>query len=367
MKHFDSGVIGAGQTMDEERQECGVTDLPRYPLVTFALLAYNQQDFIREAVETALAQEYPCLEIIISDDNSTDGTWDAIQSAVANYRGPHRVVIQRTKSNSGVLQHVMAIAALATGKLLVLAAGDDISKPERTARLVSAWLSTDAWGLCSKYDRIDAEGRILEHSVVSNVLDGKSFKKYFYDEEGPISIVHGCTSAYDVRVFSNLVLASDDFILSEDGALSVLLNLLGKKIFHLDESLVLYREHSNSLTNGRSATAMDWSRLVHEEDKIAWFAQAQANRCRFFLRLNDELESVKVRSLKLAPVRRDLEHLERRAAWWNFSFFERLALLPGFIGYGDGKWAFARIFGRSYFLVTKFVFSQVRHVVRWRS
>ena len=42
------------------------------PLVTFALFAYNQEKYIREAVEGAFAQTYAPLEIILSDDCSTD-------------------------------------------------------------------------------------------------------------------------------------------------------------------------------------------------------------------------------------------------------------------------------------------------------
>ena len=40
------------------------------PLVTFALFAYNQEKYIREAVEGAFSQTYEPLEIILSDDYS---------------------------------------------------------------------------------------------------------------------------------------------------------------------------------------------------------------------------------------------------------------------------------------------------------
>ncbi len=41
------------------------------PLVTFALFAYNQEQYIREAVEGAFSQTYEPLEIILSDDCSS--------------------------------------------------------------------------------------------------------------------------------------------------------------------------------------------------------------------------------------------------------------------------------------------------------
>ena len=52
------------------------------PLVTFALFAYNQEKLITAAVEAAFAQTYQPLEIIISDDESSDKTYDTILSLV---------------------------------------------------------------------------------------------------------------------------------------------------------------------------------------------------------------------------------------------------------------------------------------------
>jgi len=46
------------------------------PLITFALFAYNQERFIREAVQGAFSQTYSPLEIIMSDDCSKDRTFD---------------------------------------------------------------------------------------------------------------------------------------------------------------------------------------------------------------------------------------------------------------------------------------------------
>ena len=46
------------------------------PLVSFCILTYNQEKFIEDAIKGALSQEYDNLEIIISDDGSTDRTYD---------------------------------------------------------------------------------------------------------------------------------------------------------------------------------------------------------------------------------------------------------------------------------------------------
>lgn len=49
------------------------------PLVSFCLMACRQKEQIREAFNAALAQDYDNLEVLVSDDNSRDGTWEIIQ------------------------------------------------------------------------------------------------------------------------------------------------------------------------------------------------------------------------------------------------------------------------------------------------
>jgi len=73
------------------------------PLVTFALFAYNQGKYIRQAVEGALAQTYENLEIIISDDASPDKTFEIMQELVRDYSGPHKIILNRNERNLGIV------------------------------------------------------------------------------------------------------------------------------------------------------------------------------------------------------------------------------------------------------------------------
>ena len=67
------------------------------PLVTFVILSYNEERFIREGIQGAFSQTYSPLEIIISDDCSTDRTFEIIQEEVEGYKGPHKVVLNRNE------------------------------------------------------------------------------------------------------------------------------------------------------------------------------------------------------------------------------------------------------------------------------
>lgn len=63
------------------------------PLITFALFAYNQEQFIEEAVQGAFSQTYSPLEIILSDDGSSDQTFAIISRMESEYCGPHKIIL----------------------------------------------------------------------------------------------------------------------------------------------------------------------------------------------------------------------------------------------------------------------------------
>ena len=118
------------------------SDIDR-PLVTFAVFAYNQEAFIREAIEGAFSQTYEPLEIILSDDCSGDRTFEIMQEMAAAYNGPHCVMVRRNAANQGLAMHVQSVANEMSGKFLVVAAGDDISRSDRVETLMDAWVASD--------------------------------------------------------------------------------------------------------------------------------------------------------------------------------------------------------------------------------
>ncbi|MCA9494687.1 MAG: glycosyltransferase family 2 protein, partial [Myxococcales bacterium] len=112
------------------------------PLITFFVVAFNQEAFVREAIAGAFAQTWEPLQIVLSDDASKDGTFAIMEEMAAAYDGPHRVVLNRNPTNLGIGEHVNACMALAEGELIVGSAGDDVSLPHRVQRLYEAWLAS---------------------------------------------------------------------------------------------------------------------------------------------------------------------------------------------------------------------------------
>lgn len=109
------------------------------PLISFVIIAYNQEHCIKEAIEGALSQTYSPLEIILSDDCSSDRTFEIMKELSENYKGPHKIILNKNNPNLGICGHINYVMERSSGEFIVLGAGDDISLPERIAMNVSKW------------------------------------------------------------------------------------------------------------------------------------------------------------------------------------------------------------------------------------
>lgn len=109
------------------------------PRTSLILLACNQAATVRAAAESCLAQHGEPLEIVLSDDASSDDTYAQLCDVARTYRGPHQVRARRNPANLGIGAHYNVLIEETRGELLVTAAGDDISLPQRVERLAAAW------------------------------------------------------------------------------------------------------------------------------------------------------------------------------------------------------------------------------------
>ena len=148
-----------------------MTDTTDRPLVSVLLITFRQRETIGEALRSQLAQTWQPLEIIASDDASGDGTWEAMCAAAEGYTGPHRLLLNRNDTNRGIGAHLSLLAHRAQGELLVVAAGDDVSLPQRVQRIAEAWLAHDRRPdlIASALADIDAEGRVHGEIVPSDL------------------------------------------------------------------------------------------------------------------------------------------------------------------------------------------------------
>lgn len=128
---------------------------------TFLLLSYNQEKYAAAAVLAAITQEGEPITVLISDDASTDHTFDVIQHIVSGYSGPHKVVLNRNSSNLGLAAHINSCMARINTDYVIAGAADDISMPHRARILQQAFDTTGALLLHSRFAEIDQFGNCV--------------------------------------------------------------------------------------------------------------------------------------------------------------------------------------------------------------
>lgn len=128
------------------------------PRVSVVIPAYNNADYIEEAVDSVLAQDYDDFELIVADHGSDDGSWDLLQ----RYSSDSRVTLLQTERGGGAARNWKRVTDAASGEFVKLVCGDDVIHPTALRAQVAALEAAPGAVLCaSRRDLILADGTVL--------------------------------------------------------------------------------------------------------------------------------------------------------------------------------------------------------------
>jgi glycosyltransferase involved in cell wall biosynthesis len=138
----------------------GDVPLVDQPLVSIGLPTYNGERYLSEALDALLAQDYPNLRFLISDNASSDRTGEICREAAAR---DERVTYRRLPENIGAARNFNETFALTTGEFFMWAADDDRWHPTYVRRCVAA-LQADRRAVMATTGLrfIDESGSVIE-------------------------------------------------------------------------------------------------------------------------------------------------------------------------------------------------------------
>ena len=214
--------------------------IPKLPLVSVAMATFNGEQFLEDQLRSICNQTYRNLEVIVSDDCSTDGTVEILEEFNIKYGIDYCVNDKRL----GLVRNFERALSLCRGEYIALADQDDMWFPEKIECLLNE--IGDHSLISSDTNIIDSHGNIIAGSF-------KKVSNYIADTETPFlqlflntKWISGCTMLFKKELLRE-ALPIPDGIGSHDWWFAIVATKNGG-IKYLDRKLMSYRQHGKNIS-----------------------------------------------------------------------------------------------------------------------
>jgi glycosyltransferase involved in cell wall biosynthesis len=215
------------------------------PQVSVIITSYDQQDFLREAIESAIDQTVGAFEIIVADDHSTkDGSIETIRQYEAKYPGLVRGLFQ--EKNVGIPKNRNSALRMVRGNYVAILDGDDRLLPKFIERH-GATLTANPQAHVSysnRYDINELGERRPHHRSPQPSGDVLS-----YVARGRKGILRSMVAKYELVKAAGLL---DENHYHYDGFILTLRLAKLTPFIYLPEPLMEKREHAGGTSKGIS-------------------------------------------------------------------------------------------------------------------
>ncbi len=249
--------------------------------VSIGIPTINRSSLALRAIRSALAQTYSDVELIVSDDASTDDTVERIQEI----RDPRLVLVQQ-KQRLGLVGNFDFCLRHATGEFFLLLGDDDVLLPNAIERLVQPFL------VGNTQTSAGAVGVAWCPCRIANATNSQFWTTESGPELEPVSSLLAALFAGNrgPRLTSILLRTQDAIAVggyeSKYGDLCDIGNWGRAALLHpyavcIPEPLVQYTNHQGSTTSQSAVQQwQQWARIVHQDLLISARATQDANAVR---------------------------------------------------------------------------------------
>lgn len=225
------------------------------PLFSVVVLTYNQENLIEETLNSIYNQSYPNIELIISDDASTDNTIPIIKSWIDKHKSRfQRVELITSPINTGIsANHTRGVRAV-KGEFTKYIGGDDILLPNALEKMESFLEENKEAYVCTSFVQpfIDyGNGKIEELPLIpkdnlEKILWGNNI--YQFRQLSKRNFLPAPGFFFRKRVLEESGYFDSEFRKFEDWHTWLKIILKGYKIYFMPEITVKWRIHKNSVS-----------------------------------------------------------------------------------------------------------------------
>ena len=219
------------------------------PLVSVIMTAYNCEKYIVESIESIFHQTFRDFELIIYYDGSTDKTWQKSLETITKRGKAFMGCVKMLPSheNVGCGEGRNRAIKKARGKYIAIADADDMSFQNRLEKQVNFLEKNDDIFCVSGWaDKMEEDGKFIDFMTYPPQNHEQIEKEIFEKKNNPM--IDPC-SMFRKEIFNKLGGYEDKWPLVMDFHLWIKAVQQGYKFANLQEVLVHYRQHPNSITN----------------------------------------------------------------------------------------------------------------------
>jgi len=214
-----------------------------YPQVSIAIATYNGEKNLEKQLDSIYNQTYKNIEVIVTDDGSTDGTIEILEQ----YRKSYGLKYFVNEKNLGFIKNFEKAMSLCNGDFIALSDQDDIWLPTKLEILMHE--IGNALLVCSDCMLIDENGDVLQdywHSDKPLHDNYVSFEYFLFN-----NYVTGCTTLLKKELFLNASPFPETEIYHDWNLAFNAVRLSSNAIKYVPKSLVQYRQHSKQDTGAK--------------------------------------------------------------------------------------------------------------------
>lgn len=261
------------------------------PLVSICVTTYNSANYVIETLNSAKKQTYKNLELIISDDGSTDSTVPKCTAWLkANENRFKRVQLLTVKHNTGIVFNINRGIKACNGKWIKEIAGDDILLETCISDNMNyIHLNPSTQIVFSKMIHFN-DVYVAQNIISTNRLD-KLLSKFFsmsIEEQLKEVIKRNYLPAPSVFYKKKLVTSLgfyDESFGYEDWPMWITMLEHNIKFYYLEKATIAYRHHSNSVSNHKG--------IIINEKQIVWKKEISEGMCfKYFSKWRKHVERI---------------------------------------------------------------------------
>jgi glycosyltransferase involved in cell wall biosynthesis len=212
----------------------------KQPLVSIVMPVYNAGEFLVEAIKSLQDQTYQNWELIVVDDQSTDGSWQILKRLAQNDK---RIKIYRNAKNGGVARTANLALSKIKGSFIARMDADDVSLSERLEKQVEFLQShSDVVAVGGQCELIDKNSEIIGEKLFPT--EAQDIREMMFSKiplQQPSMMVN-------LRLLpKNFIWYEDKFDVAEEVELLFKFFQYGK-VCNLPEPVLQYRLHDENIS-----------------------------------------------------------------------------------------------------------------------